>query len=270
MSQAERWQVAGNAPEAYERHLVPALFTPWAEDLLTRVGLHTGERVLDVACGTGIVARLAAARVGESGHVVGVDLNAGMLDMARAQPLPGGVSVDWQEGDATALPCEDATFDVVCCQQGFQFIPDKAATLREMHRVLVPGGRLGLSVWRAPVHNSFARLRADVLERHIGPEAAGLRAAFGFGDADALRILLTETGFETVRISIVMQTLRHPSPATYIRGQLAALPFAATIDALDADAQAALFDDLLTTFHPYTDDDGLAGPWEAHVAVARK
>ena len=270
MSQAERWQVAGNAPEAYERHLVPAIFTPWAKDLLTRVGLHTGERVLDVACGTGIVARLAAARVGEAGHVVGVDLNTGMLDMARAQPLPAGARVEWQKGDATILPCDDATFDVVCCQQGFQFIPDKAAALREMYRVLVPGGRLALSVWRSLVHNPFARLMADMLERHIGPEAAGMRAPCSFGDAEALRSLLTETGFDAVHISIVILTLRHASPATYLRGQLAALPFAATIDALDADAQAALLDDLLSTFQPYTDDDGLAAPFEAHVAMARK
>jgi ubiquinone/menaquinone biosynthesis C-methylase UbiE len=122
MNQAERWQVAGNAPEAYERHIVPTLFTPWAEDLLTRVALQPGEHVLDVACGTGIVARLAAPQVGGTGRVVGVDLNTGMLDMARAQALPAGATVEWQEGDATALPCDDATFDVVCCEQGLQFL----------------------------------------------------------------------------------------------------------------------------------------------------
>lgn len=270
MSQAERWQIAGTAPEAYERHLVPTMFTPWAEDLLTRVALQPGECVLDVACGTGIVARLAAARVGESGHVTGVDLNTGMLNMARAQTLPAGTAVEWQEADATALPCDDATFDVVCCEQGLQFFPDKAGALHEMHRVLVPRGRLALSVWRSLSYSPFNRFLADVLERHIGPEAAGMRAPCSFGDAEALRTVLTETGFNDVHISIVSLTLRHASPATYIRGQLEALPFASTIAALDTDAQAALLDDLLTTFQPYTDDGGLAVPMEAHVAMARK
>ena len=270
MNQVERWQVAGNAPEAYERHIVPTIFTPWAEDLLTRVALQPGEHVLDIACGTGIVARLAAPQVGGAGRVVGVDLNTGMLDMARAQALPAGASVEWQEGDATALPCDDATFDVVCCEQGIQFFPDKAAALREMHRVLVPGGRLALSVWRALSYNPLTRIIADVLERHIGPEAAGMRAPCSFGDADALRSLLTETGFDEVRISIVILTLRHASPATYLRGQLAALPFAGTIAALDAAAETALLTDMTTTLQPYTDDDGLAVPMEAHVAMARK
>jgi ubiquinone/menaquinone biosynthesis C-methylase UbiE len=271
MSQLERWQVEGNAPEAYERHLVPTLFTPWAEDLLTRVPLQPGERVLDVACGTGIVARLATAHVGVSGHVVGVDLNRGMLDMARTQMLRAGVPVEWQEGDATALPCDDATFDVVCCQQGFQFFPDKAGALREMRRVLIPGGRLALSVWRSLPYNSYPRLLADVLERHVSSEAAtGMRAPCGFGDAEALRTLLTEAGFDEVRLSIVILTLRHPSLATFIPGQLAATPFASAVAALDADAQSALLDDILTIFQPYTDDEGLAVPMEAHVAVARK
>ena len=224
-----------------------------------------------MACGTGIVARLAAAQVGGAGHVTGVDLNKGMLDMARAQALPAGATVTWQEGDANALPCDDATFDVVCCEQGFQFFPDKAAALREMHRVLVPGGRLALSVWRSLPYNPYARLWTEVLGRHLGPEtAAGQRAPVGFGDAKALRTVLTETGFAEVHISIVSLMLRHPSPATFFPGQLAAQPIAPAVAALAADAQTALLDDILTTLHPYTDDDGLAAPYEAHIAMARK
>ena len=141
MSDLEQWQVSGNAPQAYERYMVPTLFTPWAQELLARAALHAGERVLDVACGTGIVARLAAQRVGPSGYVMGVDLNAAMIETARTQTPPAGAPVEWREGDAHALPCADATFDVVCCQQGLQFFPDKPHALREMHRVLGPGGR---------------------------------------------------------------------------------------------------------------------------------
>jgi ubiquinone/menaquinone biosynthesis C-methylase UbiE len=113
--------VSRNASEAYERHLVPTMFTPWAHDLIGRAALQAGERVIDVACGTGIVARLAAEAVGSSGQVVGVDLNAGMLEMARAQAPPSGARVEWREGDVNALPYNDAAFDVLLCQQGFQF-----------------------------------------------------------------------------------------------------------------------------------------------------
>ena len=147
MSQQGRRQVRGNAAEAYERYLVPTMFTPWAHDLIGRAGLQSGERVLDVACGTGIVARLAAEAVGSSGQVVGVDLNAGRLEIVRAQTPTSGARVEWREGDVKALPYNDAAFDVLFCQQAFQFFPDKAQALREMYRGLTPGRRLVLSVW---------------------------------------------------------------------------------------------------------------------------
>jgi ubiquinone/menaquinone biosynthesis C-methylase UbiE len=272
MSQQERWQVSGNAAEAYEHYLVPTLFTPWAHDLIARAALQPGERVLDVACGTGIVARLAAAHVGVAGHVVGVDLNPGMLAVARTQtPTTASARVAWRAGDANALPCDDATFDVVFCQQGLQFFPDKDHALREMYRVLAPGGRLALSVWRALPYNPYNRALADAVERHVGPDAGrGMRAPCGFGDAQALRTLLTMVGFRETSIHIVILTMRHPAPAEYIPGQLAALPFAGAIKVLDTAAQTALHNDILTALHPYIDDAGLAVPLEAHVAVVWK
>jgi ubiquinone/menaquinone biosynthesis C-methylase UbiE len=272
MRQQEQWQVSGKAAEAYERYLVPTLFTPWAHDLIACAALQPGERVLDVACGTGIVARLAAAPVGVAGHVVGIDLNSGMLAVARAQtPAAASARVEWREGDANALPCDNATFDVVFCQQGLQFFPDKAHALREMHRVLAPEGRLALSVWRALPYNLYNRVLADAVEWHVGPDAGGgMRAPCSFGDAQALRTLLTTVGFRDIRLHIVMLTLRHPSPAEYIPGQLAALPFAGAIEALETAAQTALYNDILTALHPYIDDEGLAVPLEAHVVLARK
>ena len=272
MSPQERWQVSGNAAEAYERYLVPTLFTPWAHDLIARAALRPGERVLDVACGTGIVARLAAAHVGVTGHGVGVDLNPGMLAVARAQmPATASARVEWREGDANALPCDDATFDVVFCQQGLQFFPDKVHALREMHRALAPGGRLALSVWRALPYNPYHRALADTVERYVGPDVGhGMRAMCGFGNAQALRTLLTTVGFRETHIHIVILTMRHPSPAEYIPGQLAALPFAGALKALETAMQTALYNDILTALHPYIDDAGLAVPLEAHVALAWK
>jgi SAM-dependent methyltransferase len=191
--------------------------------------------------------------------------------MARSQPSSSGARVEWREGDVTALPYNDAAFDVVFCQQGFQFFPDKAHALRDMYRVLIPGGRLALSVWRLIPYNPYLRALSDALERHVSPEVAtGMRAVCGLGDADALRALITASGFRNVRIHVVILTMRHPSPAEFIPGQLSALPFADAIQALEPEAQAALVHHIVETLQPYTDDEGLAVPMEAHIAIALK
>ena len=109
MSQAERWQLGGNAPEVYETQLVPAIFEPWAPLLVAQAALRAGERVLDIACGTGVVTRLVAPQVGPTGYVVGLDLNPGMLARARTSPPPEGAAVEWREGDAAALPFDVST-----------------------------------------------------------------------------------------------------------------------------------------------------------------
>jgi SAM-dependent methyltransferase len=135
----------GSAAETYERYMVPAIFGPWAEDLLALAMPTPGERVLDVACGTGVVARLVAQRVAPTGTVVGFDLNPGMLAVARTLPLPQGAKIEWREGNVSAMPFPDASFDLTLCQQGLQFFPDRSAALREMRRVLAPRGRLALA-----------------------------------------------------------------------------------------------------------------------------
>jgi ubiquinone/menaquinone biosynthesis C-methylase UbiE len=149
MREMERFQITGNAADRYERHLVPTLFEPWAKDITGRARLQPGDQVLDIACGTSIVARHVAQQIGNSGSITGIDLNEGMLEMARAQAAKMGAKVEWRQGDAGELPFDDTSFDAVLCQQGLQFFPDKAAVLREMHRVLMPGGRLVVSVVRS-------------------------------------------------------------------------------------------------------------------------
>src|SRR5207247_1537305 len=153
MSKQEQWQLSGNAAEIYERYLGPAIFGPWAPVLIERAALKPGERVLDVACGTGVVTRLAAQQVAPTGKVSGLDLNPAMLAVARSRPSTSAVAISWHEGNALALPFPDATFDVVCCQLGLQYFADRPLALREMHRVLVPRGRLALLVW-GPLEHS--------------------------------------------------------------------------------------------------------------------
>ncbi|NIX00730.1 MAG: methyltransferase domain-containing protein, partial [Phycisphaerae bacterium] len=130
----------GNAPENYERYFVPAIGAPVADDLIEVAALRPDERVLDVACGTGVVTGMASELVGDGGVVAGLDVNPGMLAVARAT-TPSDATIEWHEASAEAMPFPDGSFDAVLCQMGIQFIPDKDAALSEMRRVLAPGGR---------------------------------------------------------------------------------------------------------------------------------
>jgi ubiquinone/menaquinone biosynthesis C-methylase UbiE len=163
MSAHEHWQMDASAPELYERYLVPAITSVWATDLLDRVGPRRGESVLDIACGTGVVARLAEQR-GHDGRLVGIDLNTAMLAVARAK----SATVDWVEGSALDLPFDANSFDVVLCQLGLQFFPDRPLALREMVRVLKSGGRAGLSVYSAIERMPAAHAFVQALDKYLG------------------------------------------------------------------------------------------------------
>ena len=272
MSQSERWQLGGNAPEVYEREMVPAIFAPWAPLLLAQAALREGERALDVACGTGVVARLAAAQVGKRGSVVGLDLNPGMLARARASAPAEGAAVQWQEGDAAAMPFDGETFDAVLCQAGLQYFADRQQAAREMRRVLRPGGRLVVLVWRALAHSpGFAALEA-ALERHVGPAAAAvMRAPFVFGDAtDGLRGLLLQAGFGRVRVSADVRMARFASPEALVRHQVAGSPLASHLAQADDAVRDALIREVTESMQLHMNDDGLAFPVEGHIALAHR
>lgn len=233
MPEQESWQLEGDAAALYERYLVPAITAVWAADLVERAAPAAGERVLDLACGTGIVARLAAARMG-SGEVVGLDVNAPMLAVARSLPAPAGASLAWQEGSALAMPFPSARFDLCLCQLGLQFFPDRAAALNEIARVLRHGGRLALSVYDAIGTTPLAEALAEALDRHIGPGASDTkRAEHALSDPAALRGLAAEAGLRDVVATRVTQTIRFPSATLYARVQLTATPIAARVAGLD-------------------------------------
>lgn len=180
------WQLEGGAPELFERYLVPAITAKWAEDLLDRAQPREGEAVLDIACGTGIVARLAAKRIGR-GLVNGLDLNAGMLAVARRAPTEGA-AINWIEGSALDLPFPADSFDVVFCQQGLQFFPDQRKALGEICRVLNSGGRAALSVYsrieRTPGANAFVLALDDV----VGTDASRIKRGTFLHGYDATRV----------------------------------------------------------------------------------
>jgi SAM-dependent methyltransferase len=257
------WQLTGSSADAYEQLLVPSIFEPWAQGLVDLAEPRPGEHVLDAACGTGVVARAAATRVGPDGTVTGVDVNAGMLATARSTDTV----ISWRHADVTALPFPDDTFDLVLCQQGFQFMADRDAAARELRRVLARPGRLALSTWRAIDRSPGYAAFADALDRHAG--AGGImRAPFAFGDREPLRSLLLGAGFDRVRIVIDVKLCRFPSVDEFLRFEVLASPLAEPVGRLDAEERDALVADLEDVLDPYVDDDGLALPIESHVALA--
>ena len=268
---ARIWQLEGSSAEAYERYLVPMMFAPWAEQLVERAGVRSGERVLDVACGTGIVARYAATRVGPRGSVVGLDVSESMLEAAAAAASGAGAGVEWKAASATEMPVEDEAFDVVFCQQALQFFRDRPRALREMHRVLVPQGRLAISVWRPLTHNPAYVVVVDALERHVGREAAEMmRSPFPDWSLEDLRSLLEDAGFREVQITIGIGTMRYPSVQEFLRREAASSPLATPLAGIAEEKRRKLIDkvgDALSTYH---DDEGIVFPMETYLASARR
>jgi SAM-dependent methyltransferase len=189
MSDTDRGQVTAGAAEVYEAFFVPALFAQWTDVVLDVATVGPGHHVLDVGCGTGVLARAARARVGGTGRVAGVDPNEDMLALARRAD-PG---VEWRTGVAERLPFPDHTFDRTVSQFALMFVGDPRAALADMARVTRPGGRVALAVWGAPERAAgYARL-ADLVEDLFGSRAAdAIRAPFRLGDPDALTALAAD------------------------------------------------------------------------------
>lgn len=226
-------------PPAYERYFVPAIGRPIAEDLIAAAQLRSGEQVLDVACGTGIVSRLAARQVMPSGTVSGVDINPGMIAEAK-RACADVADIDWHEADAAALPFPDDSFDVVLCQMGLQFFPAKLPPLKEMRRVLRPGGRVLVNT-PGPTPVLFAVIR-DAVARHVGPKPAGfLDAVFSLHDPDEYTELLRSAGFRQPDVRRAEKTLELPPPADFLWQYLQSTPIGAEVfNKTDAGARAAL------------------------------
>jgi ubiquinone/menaquinone biosynthesis C-methylase UbiE len=257
----------GTGPELYERYLVPAMFGPWAVDLVELASPKLGERVLDVACGTGIVSRLAFQRVGSSGKVVGLDLNPGMLAVARS--VSSDMNIDWREEDATAMQLADASFDLVLCQQGLQFIPNKPTAVREMRRVLVPGGRLVTSTW-TPIRDTpgFALL-AEGLKRHISAEAASfMELPFSLGNEEELRRVMAGSGFRGIKIHSVTKQVNFPSPDEFVRRYVAGSPLAGIVGKIRPESKEALLQEMNKVLDHYMNPHGLTFPTKTRFLVA--
>jgi SAM-dependent methyltransferase len=206
-----------DAAKSYEALMVPALFGEWASKVADAARIQPGERVLDVACGTGILTREAASRAGASGFVAGLDPSAGMLEVAR-QLAP---SVEWREGVAESLPFEDQTFDAVVSQFGLMFFTDRREALRQALRVLKPGGLLAFAVWDSLENIPAYADEVALLQRLVGARAAeALRAPFVLGHRHDLTTLFADAGVATVEVTTEKGVARFPSVRVMVEADL--------------------------------------------------
>jgi SAM-dependent methyltransferase len=262
---ADRWQLEEASAEAYERYAVPSWSRPLAEQLVALAAPRDGERVVDVACGTGIVARTAADRVGERGRVAGLDLNEAMLTVARrVRP-----DLEWHRGDAAALPFPDGAFDVALCQSGLMFVPDAAAALREMARVITADGTVAVQVWSAPERQAGFRPLADAVARHAGPDAVDLIATyFRLGDPDAFAGLCDVAGLSVIGVKTLPIVLRSGSIDEYVTTEVESTPL---ISRISDDVYLKIRDDARIALAPFCDETGaLAMPLEVYLVTAQK
>ncbi len=205
---------SGTAAELYQSFFVPAIASPVSTELLRTADLQPGERVLDVACGTGIITRAAAEAVGPAGSVCGIDVAPDMLEVARSIAAEGP-AIDWREADAASVPLPADTFDVVLCQMGLMFMEDRAAALEEMHRLLAGGGRIVINT-PGQIQPLFESMEQAIVE-HLNPELGGfVRAVFSMHDPDALAALLRDAGFVAVESKEYQAVFSLPGPAEFL------------------------------------------------------
>jgi ubiquinone/menaquinone biosynthesis C-methylase UbiE len=257
----------GSSAENYERFFVPVIGAPFAADLVEEAALRPGERVLDVACGTGIVARLAAERVGKKGSVAGLDVTSGMLEVARSATPPEVFPIRWYESTAESIPLPDDVFDVVFCQLGLMFMAEKVAALREMRRVVAPGGRVLVSV---PTPTAFFDVLHDAMARHLPAGAPFVRMIFTLNDTAEIERLFRDAGFDDVTIRSDVKTIRLPSPKEFLWQYVASTPLAGLTAEADSNVLAALERDVVTGWQRWIHDGGLAYQQGMIVTTARK
>jgi SAM-dependent methyltransferase len=264
-SSTETFQVSLAAAEAYESTFVPALFGEWAPHVADAAGVAPGHRVLDVACGTGVVTRTAADRVGPAGTVVGVDINPAMLEVARRlRP-----DIDWRRGDAGAMPAADASFDAVLCQAAMMFFPDRAGALREMARVLDDDGTVAVQVWAdlddQPGYGPFV----EVAARHAGPEAVDLLGSYWtLGDLELLGDLFEAAELEITGSLTRLGLARFDSVDALVRTEVDSTPLR---DRISAETYARIMADARAALAPYVTAAGTAEiPIRGHIISGRK
>ncbi|MEM9040656.1 MAG: class I SAM-dependent methyltransferase [Actinomycetota bacterium] len=261
----ETFDISLETAEQYERRFVPAIFARWAPHVLDAVEVSAGTRLLDVACGTGIVARTALERGVGVTDIVGIDLNPSMLAVARRS----GPGVEWRQGDVVDLPVDDSSFDAVTCQMAMMFFPDRAGAWTEMARAVRPGGRVGVVVPASLEEQTAYRSFVEAAIRRAGPEARDLVSAYwNCGDLDALTAEHRSSGLDLVVSRTLTEPARFASCADFVATEIDATPLAERLDQDQRDQITADVESDLDWIQPT--DAGFDVPLTCHVLAATR
>lgn len=263
----DAFQLQGSASKIYEEQKVPAIFRPLAEATLKQFTISPDDSVLDVACGTGVLARVVREMAGPSVRVAGVDLNAGMIETARE--ITGGMEppIRWEVASAAEMPFADGEFSALLCQQGIQFFPDDQTAVEEMRRVLKPGGRLGITVWAGV--SPFFQALADAIERHVSPEAAKQSLApFSYDGATRLPPILEEARFESISVLPVTIDRTIGDPAADIEKEILGNPVGPKVADKGPGTMAAIVGEVIDACASYRQNNSLIVPQTASLITA--
>lgn len=219
----------GSIPENYDKYLGPVFFDMYAADLVARLPDSDLRSVLEVACGTGIVTRKLRDSLPANARLIATDLNQAMIDWARNK-FRQDEAVEWRQADATSLPFQDESFDLVVCQFGLMFFPNKKAGIEEAHRVLVPGGTYLFNVWDAMEHNEIALIAHNTIKQFFDVDPPLFyETPFGFHAAGVIEAMLTEVGFKEIESAVINQTGSSPSAMDAAVGLIEGNPVAGQI-----------------------------------------
>jgi len=261
------FQLSGSAPEIYENTMVPLWFGRWAEALLTLVSLETGEKVLDIACGTGVTTRIAKRDVGPDGSVTGLDINAGML--AKAAELAPNKDISWVESDVVGTGLPSDVFNAIISQHGYHYFPDQPSALKEFYRMLAPTGRIAMSIWDG--HSAYTKAICSAVEKFISPEiAAKQRSQRETPSPETLMASVSEAGFRNTEVVRQELSIKVPLAAEFVPLHLGSMPIANAFHNLPDDEKEALITDVAQKLKGHIVGDQIVYPDAVNVVTGVK
>lgn len=256
------------AGEAYEKHMVPGMFARWTERAVSLAALRPGEQLLDVACGTGVGARIAARALGPGSKVAALDLDAGVIEVAR-RVSSNGVPIEYHCCSAIEMPFPDATFDVVLCLQGIQFFPDRVKGFAEIRRVLKPAGRLVATLWGPLESNKGHAAIVRALENQQ-VDASAAKKACSFADPVEIRDTAARGGFGKIELFLEDGSSEFASLDSFLEGMTAGSPSTRkAVQLIPESGRGRFFDDVRGALAQYVINGKLSYPMRTHIVIAR-
>jgi ubiquinone/menaquinone biosynthesis C-methylase UbiE len=266
MNISKNWQLNLEAAELYEAIPVPTILGPVARLLVEHAGINSDSNVIDVGCGTGAATRYVANIVSSPGSVTGVDINAGMIEVAKSLPKVPGMSIDWYESSALDLPFEENTFNVAISAQTIQFLDDRSRALSEMSRVLKPDGLLAISTWRSVERNPYFDALIKAVSKYLGAEtAAGLEAAFTLTSSSEIKKLMVEAGLKNSTVEALEINLDLPHIEHFVARHIGATPMARSFSAAPESVKQDLVVEVARSLESYNTEAGVSVPFRINV-----